>query len=99
MIVHNIAFRLAEQDPVLKLEQAAEFKRRIESLAGNIPTLNSMTVGLDDGRDPAHYDLVLVSTHDTVADLDAYQAHPLHVALIEYGKTIVSERACVDYEV
>lgn len=99
MIIHNIAFKLATDDPALKQEQAAEFKRRIEAMVGIVPTLKSLSVGLDAGRADSHYDLVLVSTHDTFADLDAYQAHPLHVAVIEYGKTIVSGRACVDYEV
>lgn len=99
MITHNIAFKLATEDPALRQEQAAEFKRRIESLAGNIPTLKSLSVALDLGKTDGHYDLVLVSTHETHDDLEAYQAHPLHVAVIEYGRTIVSDRACVDYEV
>lgn len=99
MIVHNIAFKLAETDPRVRAEQAAEFARRIRDLGGKVPGLQSISVGTDVGRIADHYDLVLVSHHDSYEDLEAYQAHPLHVEVIEFGKTIVSARACVDYEV
>jgi heme-degrading monooxygenase HmoA len=98
MIVHNIAFKLKETDPKLKADQAAEFKRRIESLEGKIPGLQSLKVALDVGKIDDHFDLVLISTHESIEDLESYQADPLHAAVIEYGKTIVSARACVDYE-
>lgn len=99
MIVHNIAFKLAETDAGVRAEQASEFARRILSLEGKIPGLRAISVGTDVGRIAEHYDLVLVSHHDSYEDLEAYQAHPLHVEVIEYGKAIVSARACVDYEV
>ncbi|HEU4850453.1 MAG TPA: Dabb family protein [Terrimesophilobacter sp.] len=99
MIVHNIAFKLAETDSRVRAEQTAEFARRIRDLEGKVPGLQSISVGTDFGRIADHYDLVLVSHHDSYEDLEAYQAHPLHVEVIEYGKTIVSARACVDYEV
>lgn len=98
MIVHNIAFKLAATDPVLRAEQTAEFARRIRSLEGKIPGLRSITVGTDLGHIDEHYDLVLISTHDNYQDLEDYQAHPLHGEVIAYGKTIVASRACVDYE-
>jgi hypothetical protein len=64
-----------------------------------VPGLMSMDVGIDAGKIGSHFDVVLTSTHESYADLEAYQAHPLHVEVIEFGKTIVSARACVDYEV
>lgn len=98
MIIHNIAFKLATDDAALRAEQASEFKTRIESLGGRIPGLKSISVGVDVGRIDGHFDLVLISTHDTYEDLVSYQAHPLHQEVIEFGKAIVSDRACVDYE-
>lgn len=99
MIVHNVAFKLAEADKDLRAEQAAEFARRILAMEGKIPGLLGVSVGIDVGLIDGHYDLVLISKHETYADLEAYQADPLHGEVIAFGKTIVAERAAVDYEV
>lgn len=95
MITHVAVFRLAATDPRTRRDHAAEYARRLEALTGRIPGLTSLTVGTDLGRIEGHWDLALISTHPTYEDLEHYQAHPLHREVLEYGDTIVSDRAVV----
>ena len=44
------------------------------------------------------YDLVLVTTHDDVAGLVAYQAHPVHQEFLAWLKPRLAARAVVDAE-
>lgn len=98
MITHVVVLRLAATDPSTRAEHATEYKRRIDALAGAIPGLLSLTVGIDIGRIDWHWDVSLVSTHASYDDLEAYQAHPLHRDVLAYGDTIVADRAVVDHE-
>lgn len=43
-------------------------------------------------------DLALISAFTSVEALNAYQTHPAHVKVAEYIKTVVCDRACLDYE-
>jgi len=45
-----------------------------------------------------HWDVVLVSEHDSNDDLEAYQAHPAHREAAAWVSTVVNDRATVDYE-
>lgn len=98
MIVHNVAFKMAAEDAATRAEHAAELARRLRALDGQVPGLVSLMVATDLGKIDTHYELVLVSTHATYEDLESYQAHPLHREVIDYGNTVVAQRACVDYE-
>lgn len=98
MITHMVIVRLAASDPDTRAEHAAEYKRRLENLPGRVPGLLSLAVGIDAGQAGGNWDLALVTTHPSYDDLEAYQAHPLHREVLEYGATIVADRACVDHE-
>ncbi len=45
------------------------------------------------------YDLVLYSEFESVEALKAYATHPDHVAVAGFIRSVVTARACVDYEV
>ncbi len=80
-------------------DSAAEIKVRLEALAGTIPGLLHIEVGIDIGRTGASADLALYSEFTDRAALDAYQAHPGHLAVAEFVNTVRRTRAVVDYEV
>ena len=46
----------------------------------------------------SNWHVVLVSEHDDAEALAAYQAHPEHVAVGPYVRSVVADKACVDYE-
>jgi hypothetical protein len=75
-----------------------EAKRRLEELPAQIEHIRSMTVGLDVVGDAVAADLALVTTHEDVADLKAYQAHPVHQEFGGWLRPLLTSRVVVDYE-
>lgn len=98
VIRHVVAFRLAAEDPAQKRRDARAMKARLEPLAAVIPGVHELQVGFDIGRVSGHWDVVLVSEHESNAALEAYQTHPKHLEAVEFVNSVVRERACVDYE-
>ena len=47
----------------------------------------------------SNYDLCLVFDFKTMADLDAYQADPVHLAFKNYVVANMESRACIDCEI
>lgn len=90
MICHVVLMRFTEP------EDAGEAKARLESLPEQIPSLLSLVVGLDVLRTDASYDLSLVSTHDDLDGLRAYQDHPAHQEFGRWLSPRLSSRAVVD---
>ena len=97
MIRHIVAFRLAAPEGEERAAAAEELKSRLETLVGVVPTLRHLEVGIDLGTVENHWHAVLVTEFDSVADLDAYQAHPDHRAVVGRIDPLVAERAVVDY--
>lgn len=75
-----------------------EAKRRLEELPAQIEHIRSMAVGLDCVGDPLAADLVLITTHQDVGDLKAYQAHPVHQEFGGWLRPLLTSRVVVDYE-
>ncbi len=79
----------------------AERRRHVEmlrSLPGRIPEIVSFAVGFDVLRLPRSYHTGLVSTFRDRAGLEAYTAHPDHVAVADFGRGISEHVASVDFE-
>jgi hypothetical protein len=73
-------------------------KSRLEALTDQIEQIRSMTVGLDVVGDPMGADLVLITTHDDVAGLKAYQADPVHQEFGGWLRPLLASRVVVDFE-
>jgi hypothetical protein len=73
-------------------------KEKLEALRGVIPGLVRIEVGLDFSRSEQSADLALYSEFTTRADLEAYQAHPAHQAVLPFIAEARAERRVVDYE-
>lgn len=89
-ISHVIMLRFT--DPADKHEA----KDRLLAMSGQIPTMTSISVTIDEHDRPGAWDLSLTSTHESVADLDDYAAHPVHQEFLAWAKPRISERAVVD---
>lgn len=94
MITHVVCFRLKERTP----EAAGEVVRVLSGLRGRVPVLRSLSVGADVVRSPRSYDVALVATFDSLADLEAYQVHPAHQEVVRYMETVRESAVAVDYE-
>jgi hypothetical protein len=75
---------------------AAEAQRRLAALDGQVPALLSLRVGLDVTGPQAAYDLSLVTTHDSLAGLEAYRVDPLHQEFLAWAGPRLAARAAVD---
>jgi len=95
VIRHVVVFRLAADDPADRQRDATEIRRRLEALVDVVPGLRGLEVRPDLGVE-GHWDLALVTLHDTGDDLAVYAADPRHREVIAYCDTVVAERAVVD---
>jgi hypothetical protein len=94
-----VAFELAAEDPYQKSRDAEAVKERLEALASVIPGVQRVDVDFDLGKVQGHWDVVLVSEHDSSEALEAYQVHPEHVEAARFVSSVVRQRACVDHEI
>ena len=82
-----------------KAEMAREADRRLKALVGQIRGLTFAEMRLNQLHG-SNRELLLISELETPEDLDAYQVHPLHVAVAEEViKPAACDRVCFDYEV
>jgi len=99
MIKHIVFWRLkdgAHGNP--KEANARLIKEKLEALRGVIPGLLRIEVGIDFSKSAEAADLALYSEFATRADLETYQAHPAHQAVMPFIGEARSERRVVDYE-
>jgi hypothetical protein len=98
MIRHVVAWKVAATEPAEAAAAAAEITRLLASLPPLVPSISSLTVGPNMAYFESNWDVVLVADFETLADLDAYQVHPAHQAVVPQIKALVSQRAAVDFE-
>lgn len=100
MIKHLVFWTLApEAEGRTAHDNALEIKSRLEGLAGAVPGLLHIEVGVDISRTDSSADVALYSEFTDAAALDAYQSHPAHVEASEYVSRVRTSRFVVDYEV
>jgi hypothetical protein len=95
VIRHVVLFRLGATDADQRAKDAAEVRRRLETLVGVVPGLNDLQVRPDLGVE-GHWDLALVTLHPTIEGLRAYATDPRHLEVLAFCDTVVADRAVVD---
>ncbi len=90
----DAAYSIQEKSNLLK-----EFTAKLDSLFGKIQELKSISTHLNSEQaNQSNYDLMLETAFDTIEGLNAYQTHPEHLKVVEFVKTLKTQRACIDYE-
>lgn len=99
MIKHIVMWRLKDRaEGSDRAANARLVKEKLEALAGQIPGLLRLEVGIDfEGGDQAA-DVVLYSEFASREALAAYHHHPAHEAVKPFIAAVRSERRVVDYE-
>ena len=92
MIKHIVMWKLRDK------ADAAEIKERLEALAGRIPGLLNIEVGIDFLESEQSADVVLYSELESREALDTYQNHAEHMAVVPLVKAAAVSRTVVDYE-
>lgn len=75
MIRHVAMFRFR---PEVTADERMAARDALASNKVHCPTVREYTVGLDLGRNPRNWDMVLVGDFDDLAGLEAYFTHPHH---------------------
>jgi Stress responsive A/B Barrel Domain len=94
MLTHIVLFKLKDRSP----ENIASTRERMAAIAGKIPQLRSMQVGVNVVDSEHAYDIALVEMFDSVDALKAYQVHPLHVELWHDVMARFEAFTSVDYQ-
>jgi len=92
MLTHVVSFTFT--DP----EDRHEAQARLEALPPYIEAIGSLTTGLDTVGDPGASHLVLITTHDDLAGLRAYQEHPVHQEFAVWVVPRLAAKTVVDFE-
>ncbi len=100
MVKHIVMWKLKESAHGNSKEvNAMMIKEKLEALNGRIGGLIRLEVGIDFSRTDSSFDVVLYSEFATSRDLDNYQGHPEHKAVMPFIMEARSDRRVVDYEV
>ena len=92
MIKHIVMWKL------LDATQASRFKAELESCKGLVPGMREFEVGIRTEGMEANHDVVLNSSFDDAASLDAYIQHPQHKKVVATLGTLRESRAVLDYQ-
>ncbi|MDQ7000115.1 MAG: Dabb family protein [Mariprofundus sp.] len=92
MVKHIVMWTLRDK------ADAVEIKTRLEDLAGKIPGLLNIEVGIDFLESEQSADVVLVAELEDRDALQTYQVHPAHQAVVPLVKAAAVARTVVDYE-
>jgi len=94
MVKHVVMWRLIQNN----VENRSMIKDLLNKLPALIPELKSLEVGEDFNRGSVAFDLVLITTHTDMADLEKYQKHPEHVSVAKRITELARDRVVVDFE-
>ncbi len=94
MINHIVMLKLQDDKQV----EAETLKAKLLALPSEIPEIQHYDVGINMIVDDRNYDVILISKFESISTMDDYKAHPKHVEVLNYIKSVISSIAVVDYE-
>lgn len=96
MVKHIVMWNIKEG--LDKEETYSSLKEKLEALSNEIPILRHIELGRAFNESDSAHDVVLYTEFDTKEDLEAYLIHPKHKEVGLYVRSVVCDRADVDYE-
>lgn len=94
MFTHIVFFKLKDRSQ----RSVGKARDVLLGMKGRIPQLRHLEVGSDLLHSERSYDIALVTKFDSLAALEAYQKHPLHVEVAKYMTSVRESSVTVDYE-
>ena len=100
MVKHIILWTLNPELSEQEKETVKQgIKEGLESLKGVVPGILDITVNISRRLPSSNCDVMLDSTLDSPAALQAYATHPAHVAVADTKvRPYTVQRTCLDYE-
>ncbi len=99
MVCHIVLWKFLDTaQGRVRAENLRLAEQMLKELTTLIPSIHSLEVGTNTGRDHDAYDLVLRATFASFDALQQYQDHPDHQRVAGFLRGVRSARAVVDYE-
>lgn len=95
MVKHIVLFKFMEAKKESDMNTLIE---KLKKLPDKIDLIRSYEVGANVVEGPRNYDVALVSTFDSLADLKAYATCDPHTEFIDYMKTCIEDVKVLDFE-
>ena len=93
MVRHVVMWKLKDTG------KAEELRKIILDMKGKVPSLIDVEYGVNFAEGDAACDLVLISTHESRAELDIYQDDPVHGEVKKILGAATASRSVADFEV
>ncbi len=97
MIKHIVMWNIKGTSSAEKLANSLRVKSLFEGLAGTIPGMKTIEVGIDISRIDYACDVVLYSEFDSHEALAGYSSHPAHLSVRQQLGDVRTVRHQVDY--
>ena len=100
MIQHVVLWKLPEEANGNSREKNFDLIREaLTALPPLISQIRSLSVVRNENLASKNMDVALIVSFDSLEDLAAYTIHPEHVKVGHLVRSIVSERAAIDYQI
>lgn len=96
-IRHIVLWKLAADDADTRALHAEQMEERLMALPGQIDEIEHFEVGRNVAYPQTNWDIVLVSEFADVEALERYQVHPAHQDVAVFVRSVVAERAGIDF--
>lgn len=97
-VKHIVLFRLKDfADGCSKSENVKKIKRMLDELPIKIDVIKYYEVGININDSHRAVDISIISSFETIDDLNVYQEHPAHKQAVEYIIKVCSESWVSDY--
>jgi hypothetical protein len=96
-IRHIVLWKLAAEDADTRALHAEQIAERLLALRGVVDELQSIEVGRNVAYPATNWDVALVAEFADTDALERYQVHPAHQEAASFVRSVVAERAVVDY--
>ncbi len=93
MVTHIVLFKFAST------ADAEIARKKLLSMAGKVPSLQAIEVGLDYIHSERSFQLGLITRHESREALEAYRVDPLHVEVGAFIREKSTGAASVDFEI
>ncbi|PJJ70905.1 stress responsive alpha/beta barrel protein [Diaminobutyricimonas aerilata] len=98
MIRHVVTWKLRAVDEAQRDADAQAIVDRLRSLVPLIPEIKSLEVARNTAYPEQNWHVVLIADFDDLDGLETYQQHPAHLEVVSFVRSVVAERASVDFE-
>lgn len=98
MIRHIVLWKLGADDADTRALHAEQVSAALLALRGVVPEILDITVAPNAAYAGQNWDVGLIADFADIEALDRYQVHPKHQEAAAFVRSVVSDRASVDFK-